>query len=45
MSELERKTLRNLPTETFLEEKFRSLGFEQLTSIQKKALPEMFSVE
>ncbi len=42
MSELERKTLRNLPTETFLEEKFRSLGFEQLTSIQKKALPKIF---
>ena len=42
MSELEQKTLKNLPTETFLKEKFRSLGFEQLTSIQKKASPKIF---
>ena len=41
MSELEQKTLKNLPTETFLKEKFRSLGFEQLTDIQKKASPKI----
>ena len=42
MSELEQKTLKNTPTETFLEKKFRSLGFEQLTDIQKKASPKIF---
>ena len=41
MSELEQKTSKNTPTETFLEEKFRSLGFEQLTDIQKKASPKI----
>ncbi len=39
MSELEQKILKNPQTETFFEEKFRSLGFEQLTEIQKNALP------
>ena len=38
MSELEQKTLKNPPTKNFFEEKFRSLGFEQLTEIQKSAL-------
>ena len=38
MSELEQKILKNHPTENFFEEKFRSLGFEQLTEIQKSAL-------
>lgn len=38
MSGLEQKILKN-PPKTFLEEKFHSLGFEQLTNIQKKALP------
>ena len=38
MSELEQKILKNPPTENFFEEKFRSLGFEQLTEIQKSAL-------
>jgi len=38
MSELEQKILKN-PPKTFLEEKFHSLGFEQLTDIQKRALP------
>ena len=38
MSELEQKILKNPPTETF-KEKFRSLGFEELTEIQKSALP------
>jgi len=41
MSELEQKTSKNTPAETFLEEKFRSLGFEQLTDIQKKASPKI----
>jgi len=41
MSELDKKILNNNPTETFLEEKFHSLGFKQLTDIQKKALPEI----
>ena len=41
MSELEQKTSKNIPTETFLREKFRSLGFEQLTDIQKKASPKI----
>ena len=39
MSELEQKILKNPPPKTFLEEKFHSLGFEQLTDIQKRALP------
>jgi len=39
MSELEQKILKNPPLEAFLEEKFHSLGFEQLTDIQKRALP------
>jgi len=39
MSELEQKTLKNPPPKNFLEEKFHSLGFEQLTDIQKRALP------
>ena len=38
MSELEQKILKNPPTKNFFEEKFRSLGFEQLTEIQKNAL-------
>jgi len=41
MSELEQKTSKNTLAETFLEEKFRSLGFEQLTDIQKKASPKI----
>jgi len=39
MSELEQKILKSHPPEAFLEEKFHSLGFEQLTDIQKRALP------
>mgnify|MGYP000120110993 CR=1 FL=1 len=39
MSELEQKILKNPPSENFFEEKFRLLGFEQLTEIQKNALP------
>ena len=39
MSELEHKILKNHPPEAFLEEKFHSLGFEELTDIQKKAIP------
>jgi ATP-dependent Lhr-like helicase len=39
MSELEQKILKNLHPKTFFEEKFHSLGFEQLTDIQKSALP------
>ena len=39
MSELEQKILKSHPPESFLEEKFQSLGFEQLTEIQKRALP------
>ena len=39
MSELEQKILKSPLTETFFVEKFHSLGFEQLTDIQKKALP------
>jgi len=39
MSDLEQKILKSHPPEAFLEEKFRSLGFEQLTDIQKRALP------
>ena len=39
MSELEQKILKNLHPKTFFEEKFNSLGFEQLTDIQKSALP------
>ncbi len=39
MSELEQKISKNLHPETFFEEKFHSLGFEQLTDIQKRALP------
>ena len=39
MSELEQKVLKNHHPETFLEEKFHSLGFEQLTDIQKRAAP------
>ena len=39
MSELEQKILKSHPSETFLQEKFHSLGFEQLTDIQKKAIP------
>ncbi len=39
MNDLEQKILRNPPIENFLEEKFRSFGFEQLTNIQKKAVP------
>jgi len=42
MSELEQKILKNHPTETFFEEKFRSVGFEQLTEIQKNALPTIY---
>ena len=37
MNDLEQKILRNPPIENFLEEKFRSFGFEQLTNIQKKS--------
>ena len=39
MSELEQKILKNNNPEAFLEEKFHSLGFDQLTDIQKKATP------
>ena len=39
MSELEQKTLKNPHAETLFEEKFHSLGFKQLTDIQKRALP------
>ena len=39
MSELEQKVLKSPLTETFFVEKFHTLGFEQLTGIQKKALP------
>ena len=39
MSELEQKILKNHPPEAFLKEKFHSLGFDQLTDIQKKAIP------
>ena len=39
MSELEQKTSKNPYNETFFEEKFHSLGFKQLTDIQKRALP------
>jgi len=39
MSELEQKISKNPPLEAFLEEKFHSLGFEQLTDIQKRSLP------
>jgi len=42
MSELEQKISKNHPPETFLEEKFHSLGFEQLTDIQKIALPILY---
>ena len=42
MSELEQKISKNHPPETFLEEKFHSLGFEQLTDIQKIALPVLY---
>ena len=38
MSDLEQKILKSHPPEAFLEEKFHSLGFEQLTDIQKKAM-------
>ena len=38
MSELEQKILKNHPPENFFEGKFRSLGFERLTEIQKNAL-------
>ena len=39
MSELEQKILKNHHPEAFLKEKFHSLGFDQLTDIQKKAIP------
>ena len=39
MSELKQKILKKNLSEAFLEEKFHSLGFEQLTDIQKKAIP------
>ena len=39
MSELEQKILKSQHPEAFLEEKFHSLGFEQLTDIQKRAAP------
>ena len=39
MSELEQKILKNHPPEAFLKEKIHSLGFDQLTDIQKKAIP------
>jgi len=39
MSELDQKILKNPLPKNFLEEKFHSLGFEQLTDIQKRALP------
>ena len=39
MSELEQKILKSRHPEAFLEEKFHSLGFEQLTDIQKRATP------
>ena len=42
MSELEQKILDNDTTEAFLEEKFHSLGFEQLTDIQKRATPAVY---
>ena len=42
MNDLEQKILRNPPIENFLEEKFRSFGFEQLTNIQKKAIPVIY---
>ena len=42
MNDLEQKILRNPPIENFLEEKFRSFGFEQLTNIQKKAIPTIY---
>ena len=39
MSELKQKILKNHHPETFFEEKFHSIGFKQLTDIQKRALP------
>ena len=39
MSELEQKISKNPHAETLFEEKFHSLGFKQLTDIQKRALP------
>ena len=39
MSELEQKTSKNPHAETLFEKKFHSLGFKQLTDIQKRALP------
>ena len=39
MSELKQKTSKNPHAETLFEEKFHSLGFKQLTDIQKRALP------
>ncbi|KAG2476060.1 MAG: DEAD/DEAH box helicase, ATP-dependent helicase Lhr and Lhr-like protein helicase [Nitrosopumilales archaeon] len=39
MSELELDLTRNLLHSSFLKQKFRSLGFEKLTEIQKKAIP------
>ena len=38
MSDLEQKILKSHSPEAFLEEKFHSLGFEQLTDIQKRSL-------
>ncbi len=42
MSELEQKISKNHPPETFLEEKFHSLGFKHLTDVQKIALPVLY---
>jgi len=39
MSELKQKTSKSPHAETLFEEKFHSLGFKQLTDIQKRALP------
>ena len=42
MSELKQKILKKNLSEAFLEEKFHSLGFEQLTDIQKRATPAVY---
>ncbi|SVE22389.1 uncharacterized protein METZ01_LOCUS475243, partial [marine metagenome] len=39
MSELKQKISKSPHAETLFEEKFHSLGFEQLTDIQKRSLP------
>ena len=39
MEKLDQKMSEKTQTETFLQEKFRLLGFKQFTNIQKKAVP------